>query len=61
MEKSLEQHQVDVSLEESKEAVVDWKPSLREILIMVSLALLSLMVSLDATIVVTSISVSCNP
>lgn len=34
-----------------------WKPNLTEAMVMVTLAILSLMVSLDATIIVTSLSV----
>jgi hypothetical protein len=35
----------------------DWKPSTQELLIMLSLALISLMISLDASIIITSLSV----
>jgi hypothetical protein len=45
----------DVTSEASNAAV--WKPTRHELLIMISLALLSLMISLDATIVITSLSV----
>jgi len=39
----------------------EWKPTLHELLILVSLAAISLMVSLDATILVTSLSVRSLP
>lgn len=35
-----------------------WKPTARELALMLSLGIISLMISLDATIVVTSLSVS---
>jgi hypothetical protein len=38
-----------------------WKPDWTEIMIMVTLAILSLMVSLDATVIVTSLSVCTSP
>lgn len=38
-----------------------WKPNLTEAMVMVTLAILSLMVSLDATIIVTSLSVCVLP
>jgi hypothetical protein len=38
-----------------------WKPNFTETMIMVTLALLSLMVSLDATVIVTSLSVCTTP
>jgi hypothetical protein len=38
-----------------------WKPSFHELLIMVVLSLISLMVALDACIIVTSLSVSTLP
>jgi len=42
--------------DESTEPV--WKPTTHEFLIMISLAIISIMISLDATIIVTSLSVS---
>jgi hypothetical protein len=44
-------------LEARQTAASDWKPSRHELLIIITLALVSLMISLDATIVVTSIGV----
>lgn len=40
-----------------KDSATKWKPSRAEVLIMGTLALISLMVSLDATVIVTSLSV----
>ncbi|KAF4627889.1 hypothetical protein G7Y89_g10263 [Cudoniella acicularis] len=54
----LEEEKQDAPSQESVEIseVVNWKPSRRELLVMISLAVINLMISLDATIVVTSIS-----
>jgi hypothetical protein len=45
----------EVTSSESDAAV--WKPTRHELLIMISLSLLSLMISLDATVIITSLSV----
>lgn len=37
--------------------VPGWKPSRQEVMIMLTLAIISLMVSLDATVIITSLSV----
>jgi hypothetical protein len=42
-----------------EEKTLEWKPNLHELLIMISLSMISLMVSLDATIIITSLSVRC--
>jgi hypothetical protein len=36
----------------------NWKPSAHEILVIISLAIVSMMISIDATILITSLSVS---
>ena len=38
-----------------------WKPKRQEVMIMLTLAILSLMVSLDATVIVTSLAVRAEP
>ena len=38
--------------------VLDWKPSTHQLLIMITLSVVSFMVALDACIIVTSLSVS---
>lgn len=46
---------VDESLQQTSD--LDWKPNTQQIMIMVVLSVISFMVSLDATIIVTSLSV----
>jgi hypothetical protein len=50
----------DVDVEAKADTLVteEWKPSKKELLIMVSLSFISLMVALDATILVTVLPVS---
>lgn len=43
--------------DESLRKKVEWKPTTQELLIMIVLSVISFMVSLDATIIVTSLSV----
>lgn len=45
-------------VDESLTETLDWKPSRQELMIMFVLGMISLMVSLDATVIVTSLSVS---
>jgi hypothetical protein len=49
-------------VEETDEAQIiepkEWKPSLHQVAILLSLAIISFMISLDATIIITSLSVS---
>jgi predicted MFS family arabinose efflux permease len=45
----------DIEKEQASSPVPDWKPSLHEVAILLSLAIISLMVSLDATIVITTL------
>lgn len=51
---------VDESLQQQK-GDLDWKPNTQQLMIMVVLSVCSFMVSLDATIIVTSLSVSFPP
>lgn len=46
---------VDESLQQAGE--LDWKPNTQQLMVMVVLSVISFMVSLDATIIVTSLSV----
>lgn len=50
---------VDESLQQASD--LDWKPNTQQLMIMVVLSVISFMVSLDATIIVTSLSVSPLP
>lgn len=43
-----------------KNAALEWKPSRQELMIMLTLAIVSFMVSLDATVIVTSLSVGVS-
>lgn len=47
---------VDESLQQKSD--LDWKPNTQQLMIMLVLSVISFMVSLDATIIVTSLSVS---
>lgn len=47
--------------DESLQEKVEWKPTTQQLLIMVVLSVISFMVSLDATIIVTSLNVSALP
>lgn len=49
---------VDVEANEKETLLAEWKPQKKELLIMISLSFISLMVSLDATILVTVLPVS---
>lgn len=51
---------VDESIKQQAEDL-DWKPNTQQIMVMVVLSLISFMVSLDATIIVTSLSVRQLP
>jgi hypothetical protein len=46
--------------EAQKPAPQEWKPSFHQVVILISLAIISLMISLDATIIITSLSVSMS-
>lgn len=50
---------MDADIEAKAEAVVlpEWKPSRNELLVMISLSFISLMVALDATVLVTVLPV----
>lgn len=50
---------VDESIKQAED--LDWKPNTQQIMVMVVLSLISFMVSLDATIIVTSLSVRQLP
>lgn len=45
----------DIETQEPSSVIPEWKPSLHEVAILTSLALISLMIALDATIVITAL------
>ncbi len=55
----MESEKTDVEAHKPRDAadITEWKPSRHELLIIITLALVSMMISLDATIIVTSLGV----
>lgn len=52
---------LEMVADESLRQAADWKPNPHQLMIMLVLSVISFMVSLDATIIVTSLDVSAPP